>query len=337
MLMVIFGAGASYDSISSLDPVKNPLPGIRPPLAKDLFANVPEFRGFIDKYTQCRPIIAHLEPDASGRSVEEVLGELDFESKNDPTRKKQILALRYYIRSVINSCEEAWFAQAGGVSNYETLFEDIRLRGSALFVTFNYDTLLERALGKPFQRRTDYIDRTGFSVLKLHGSSDWLQIVQGVYFHRNRPAPDDRDIIESASSLTFGTIIPKKEVPILRANPDVDLDKDALFVPALAIPIARKSDFACPKEHLDYLKQRLPDVTKIVIIGWRASEAHVIELLKRGLRSDVEIKAVCGDIKEAESSLQNLRDAGIQGNFEALAGGFTEYVRSRKIKQFLDT
>lgn len=334
MLMVIFGAGASYDSISSHVPIDGDgLLSIRPPLVKDLFANIAEFRKFVDLYPQCRPIVPYLEPHGGEKLMEKVLGELDSETQSDPERKKQLLALRFYIKAVINSCEKGWCTLAGGVSNYSTLLDDIRLSGPALLVTFNYDTLIERALRRDFQRRTDYVDPSGFSVLKLHGSTNWVQIVGGVY-SPSSPA-DSKHIIEAASSLTFQTIIPESEVPILQANPWLHLNPNPDSIPALAIPIADKRDFACPPEHLDYLKQRLPDVTKIAIIGWRGSEAHFTDLLREKLRPDVRGIVVCGPSGESKKTVERLDAAGVPGAFDPLEGGFTEFVRNRGIKKFL--
>ena len=68
MLMVIFGAGASYDSVSTYPPnvVGHPHGGDvanrfhRPPLANELFENRPLFADIIERFQACEPIIPRL-------------------------------------------------------------------------------------------------------------------------------------------------------------------------------------------------------------------------------------------------------------------------------------
>jgi hypothetical protein len=51
-------------------------------------------------------------------------------------------------------------------------------------------------------------------------------------------------------------------------------------IPALAMPMLDKTSFECPPGHLEALKQALPAVQHVLIIGWRAAEPHVLDLLK---------------------------------------------------------
>jgi hypothetical protein len=61
--------------------------------------------------------------------------------------------------------------------------------------------------------------------------------------------------------------------------------------PALAIPVEAKDDFVCPASHVTALKEAIPQVTKILIVGWRGVEAHAVELLK-GLKQPNGISGV---------------------------------------------
>lgn len=71
MLLVIFGAGASFDSCADF-----PCSGVeeeneyRPPLAKDLFAL--RFGSFLERYREIRPVVYRLRPGAQ-RGLEEEL------------------------------------------------------------------------------------------------------------------------------------------------------------------------------------------------------------------------------------------------------------------------
>src|SRR5207244_6413216 len=59
--------------------------------------------------------------------------------------------------------------------------------------------------------------------------------------------------------------------------------------PAIAIPVETKRSFECPAEMLEGLVELLPFVSKLLIIGWRATEAHFLSLLKTNLRRGVQL------------------------------------------------
>jgi hypothetical protein len=117
MLLVIFGAGASYDSV---DPaVTNPLllrPGTpdlsrsdyRPPLAKDLFADWENYAKIIDRFPACRPIVQRLRQAALGPdfNIERELEAVQTEAEQYPRRWKQLAAIRYYLQYLLWECED---------------------------------------------------------------------------------------------------------------------------------------------------------------------------------------------------------------------------------------
>ena len=67
--------------------------------------------------------------------------------------------------------------------------------------------------------------------------------------------------------------------------------------PVLAIPVEKKSQFACPDDHVQALANVIPEVNKIITIGWRVSEEHFLAMLKNrlnGLSGDVDLMVVSG-------------------------------------------
>ena len=71
---------------------------------------------------------------------------------------------------------------AAGVSNYSTLVNNIeqfrRSDEPVILITFNYDTLIERALSLTFGDFTfkeiqDYVRWPAYKLFKLHGSVNW--------------------------------------------------------------------------------------------------------------------------------------------------------------------
>jgi hypothetical protein len=111
--------------------------------------------------------------------------------------------------------------------------------------------------------------------------------------------------------------------------------------PAIAIPVEKKSTFECPQQMLDELMALLPQVTKILIIGWRASETHFLERLKANLRRGTDLYIVAGPDKQQGEDIQVRICRELVNNppsFVAIdPGGFTDFIVSRRAEQFLAT
>src|SRR6266566_2742188 len=108
MLMVVFGAGASYDSVPSRPAsVSFPRPGpsSRPPLADELFHDDLMSFGYTRNFPQCQPIVPYLQNLRDGEAVESVLERLREEAAEYPKRHQQLAAIRYYLHLTIWECE----------------------------------------------------------------------------------------------------------------------------------------------------------------------------------------------------------------------------------------
>lgn len=131
--MVIFGAGASFDSAQSAR-IKivggaiqyDGLP-YRPPLANDLFADRNRaFAHLISSYSKMHPILPLLR-ERSQKSVEEVLEALQSEAAVYAERHRQLAAVRFYLRDLLWECTERWIEHTSGVTNYSPWWEVLLL------------------------------------------------------------------------------------------------------------------------------------------------------------------------------------------------------------------
>jgi hypothetical protein len=105
--------------------------------------------------------------------------------------------------------------------------------------------------------------------------------------------------------------------------------------PALAIPVESKSDFECPDEHLAALREAIPQVDKLLVIGWRAAETHFLELLRQYIQAPIRTCVVAENRATASETANRLRDAGIEGHYVPTDGGFTDLVRKHLTAKFL--
>jgi len=132
----------------------------------------------------------------------------------------------------------------------------------------------------------------------------------------------------------IGELHINKDFHMINHRPDLDPSGPKVF-PALAIPVETKQDYECPLEHQKTLERCVPEVTKMLVIGWRATERRFIDLLCEKLPPDVRIMTVAENQSEAAKSNQRLQEAGIRGRFQEANFGFSGYVVGRMAESFL--
>lgn len=300
MLLVVFGAGASFDSAPLLRPGTLPEQETwRPPLANDLFGDRPGFREEFASFPQVLPLATRLGQASPSHPLERLMTGLRDEADEYPERYSQLAAVRYYLQKIIWECERYWLEQHRAATSIDS-----------------------------------YIQHPHFPIIKLHGSIDWgyrvdtpLSIVAESSDHVWQIAAE---VIKRFADLQISTEIEKTV-----QRPPQPQNGNA-YVPALAIPLDQKTDFACPPSHLEFLQERLPSVSHLLAIGWRGTEAHFCEMLRRGLPSGVAVTAVSGTLAASEETLLNLRTAGIGSAWEAIGDGFADLVVSLDLGTFLD-
>jgi hypothetical protein len=354
MLMVILGAGASFDSAQAYRPVHPSRGGYqsfapssdvggpwRPPLAKDLFLDRHHALGsIVTHYPKLSHILPYLREPSNGRSVEEILESLQEEGKDNPESQRELASVRYYLCELLHKVTEGWLEKTNRVTNYAPLLRDIlRFKRSSepvCLVTFNYDLLLENALVTfGFKLNTPELHLGSHPILKLfklHGSTNWSRLVNGQ--HGNRLSP--QHIIEQADTIEVS------ETFVLANATDVNemyKFEDPVF-PAIAIPVQTKSEayFECPRAHLTYLVQMLDRVTKILIIGWQAREAHFLGMLKHKLPLLRQVMVVGANAANAEKTLLYFAGEIAKGmaseNCFVGQGGFTDFIVSQEGQDF---
>jgi hypothetical protein len=315
MILVIFGAGASYDSCPTL-PVKGLNPqGVRnqrperPPLAAELFYNNDIFSQPLRQYWECNPIVPYLRDVPSGVSFEEILDTLQEESKTDPIRIKQLTAVRFYLQDMLFRCEGHWSGQTGGITNYITLMDQLRrasstAQGQIILITFNYDCLLDQALrhlGVLIRGINDYISDDKIKLFKLHGSINWGRKIESPLFQdigvRN-PSEIAHEIIDKSPVLTISNnyVFEDGQSPFTKSN-------GLPVYPALAIPIINKQSFECPHEHLDQLNRVIGSTEKVLVVGWRGGQRSIfLILLNQMLQEKLKLNR-CAATKITRQSL----------------------------------
>ncbi len=342
-LLVVFGAGASYDSIPSL-PAPKPGGdfgiGSRPPLTNQLFDY--RFNHILSQpqYRTCAKIIPYLKQVSDAGSIEQILEKLQAEGREYPERFRQLAAITFYLQNVISTSQRLWETGSMGVTTYNTFIDQIqhhqRGLGHTCLVTFNYDTMLENVhpFGAEISGINDYVSNKNFKLIKLHGSINWARQVETPLDVSEKTLSQKSDgeiiaeLIEKAPELELGQTFHLIEDEKVR-----QLDEKALY-PAIAIPVQSKQHFECPQAHLDALKACLPEVDKLILIGWSGNETRFLELLKENLRKSLKIMLVTGTEEGAAQLMAKLKASRIAGEITAKTG-FSNFVVRRDADPFL--
>jgi hypothetical protein len=326
MLLVVFGAGASYDSFH-LVPAPTPSDNgpltpkqlyweERPPLANQLFDSRPIFVDLMEQFKDCQAIVPLLQQP--GVSVEKKLAEFQGQATTYPPVNRELNAIRFYLHFAIGKCQDQWRYKHRGSTNFTTLLREIerwRLERNerVCFVTFNYDTMLEEAMSQFLRLNvrdmSSYITWNDYSLFKLHGSVNWAREVDGFKHPGNNVPFPYQNLIDavtpSSSHLTNTYQICNREMwPTLG---------HAVLFPAISIPVENKDEFVCPAAHVEALQEALREVTKVITIGWRATETDFLENLKlhrphfrEGAPLSLRKLIISGDDAGAQETQQNL-------------------------------
>jgi hypothetical protein len=321
MLLVVFGAGASFDSSRNFP---DDHPGVaRPPLAKDLVnpefgylaARIPGSRVVVDE-------IRRLRTADTATSLETQLTRIAAAAGETPEGRQQLMAFRFYLHSVIDKSVSDWLELTNGFTNYLTLLSYLqRWQHSTAtpirLVTFNYDVMLDRAAEEVFAgwrlsgSLEGYAQRADCRLFKLHGSTSWARSFRV-------PVPVHAPMVPRALELAA------------QGQPD-----RGLTIPAMAIPLVEKMAFECPDDHVQKLRDDLPAVKHVLIIGWRAAEQHALHLLRgegdarQGLFPSYSLGIVDRGDAGVEEVRTNLDDVGRKGRFLlGETGGFTALINT---------
>jgi hypothetical protein len=340
MLLAIFGAGASYDSVDltvtpSLARSVAAGTSYRPPLTSELFDERPAFVAAMNQWPQIAPLIPQLRratTEQGDQTVEEVLRAIQEQAETYPQRISHLVALEYYLAEITNTPIWEWFHNAGGSTNYAEVLDQIEQvqygKNRSLFVTFNYDYMLESAfdsvLMRDFRRVDDYIPPGESALIRPHGSINWAQCLP-TGSQPDLPGDHAPSVIKYAPQLRFsgGPIFTRTDA------------RGAVWHPAIAVPLDRGKTFICPPEHLDRLETDLVEVTCVLIVGWRATEAHFLNVLNEKMRKDRSLSLCIVDMGINVSAVRdNLQKALEYIRFDPIElhdQGFSAFVRERRV------
>lgn len=332
MLIVVFGAGASFDS----NPAVPTSTGHddRPPLANSLFEmDRGATREAAAAFPRAAPALMAARADVrAGGTIEATLARLQDASGDDPEARSQLMAVRFYLQRVVTVVPDAWDAHAVRQTTYVSMLDQLRRWQRAtgqrlVLVTFNYDLLLERAcevvLGHRFDGMASYQSRADLHLFKPHGSVDWARPARWEGSGYGDQDAARRAVCDSPDLAVHDDYAQRS------ATADVIEQAggtSVAWLPALAIPVERKPDVVMPLSHSAALRADLEQATAVLCVGWRAREEHFLRVLQDALPAGpVPLYAVAETRDAAMETVDNVWATGRFGRFAAIGGGFSHF------------
>lgn len=329
--VIILGAGASFDYIADhLQVRENKL---KPPLADGL-CNPRRYEEIIKSYREVEPLIAGASAVLGRKSLEEYLKEVRDKSANNMERQKQLVAFEFYLHKLFQWISDGFGGQSA--NNYTELISQINdTAGEACLVTLNYDLLIEQCPNIIIDENLESYIKGPIKLIKLHGSCDW------VYWLDPRRGHFEPISIENSYDYMM-----KKPLSSLRGKylfhkrcKEYEYrNESGVFhmCPAIAIPLPGKSGYICPDSHISALKEALSRTDRILIIGWRANDTHLISLIEEHVGPHVDVTIVAGGeepAKEVKAKLDHIKNL----TFNLSNQTFTGFIRSGDHESFFKT
>ncbi|MBI4087161.1 hypothetical protein HY416_04275 [Candidatus Kaiserbacteria bacterium] len=328
--LIIFGAGASFDYSAF---------GNIAPLTNDLVSERFLHHDLLEKYQGANDLLSDMvhQVHTRNRAFETVLSEMRERAAHSPQLLSQFAALEFYLKALFKriSTPSDLTRRAYQVNNYRIINNRIHAYsgGRANIISFNYDTLFEHTLGaKAPKNMLEYISGD-IKIFKLHGSHDWLHIqprslmggdpkteAEDIDWYLGRP-----DFIENIRARNDTS--PYHELE-LHERPN--RNRYAWF-PAIAVPLNSKDRYVCPPRHIQALEQVLPKIDRVLIIGWKAGDQLLLEMLSRHLPNfGYKLLVISGTVDGAQKVAEVVRDklTAHAGKIEARGGGFSDFVGS---------
>jgi len=344
-LFILLGAGASFDCASNYVTVRAES---RPPLTTELFDS--RFEDILHFYPLAETAAAEIQPavERGPIAIEQFLREKLRDSPH-LHRRQMFRAVPLYLQHLLFNISSWEPSTVTGYTrhpdNYSRLVSTTLDLDEAVFITLNYDILLDRRLfahGPALNDIDSYIGSDkNWSLIKLHGSVNWARRVLNEWTE----APTDPYMAATISAIGDDLAL---DHPIeLRLHTSVGAVRHeggsssqtngSLFYPALSAPLGPGDELVCPDTHVEHLRKRLQarDGLHLLVIGYSGLDEEVLRLFGE---SDNHLRSltVVSNSEEAailtKNAITSVIGLGGVGLSKLFVSGFDEFARSGELQ-----
>jgi hypothetical protein len=325
-LFVVLGAGATKGCAanSSIYGEWNP------PLTRELFDT--RFDVILQQYPVLHGAVPEIR-EAMGddtQSLEDFLRE-SYRDDGDKLNQRVRHTIPLYLQDLLHRVSIDWTRRP---DHYDLLIrQSLRRFERVIFVTLNYDILLDRALHgiSPLLGMGDFIsisDDKPWALIKLHGSITWVRKVQ-TDGYRSEEVPADLvvgDEIHHRWTESLGEMRVWDE-PHYRGP----------GYPALSTPFGSEDDLNCPAEHVEFLCERFneEDALEMLIIGYSGIDKALLRLLVDAEARIRNVTIVDSNREYAEVALGRVSEEIEIESAEPATENFQAFARTTGLSGFL--
>ncbi len=331
-LVVVLGAGASYDVIPVIhrrNTVKSS--SYAPPLTRDLFnINAEVQKDILSGYPAAQAAASNLRVEVGKkRDIEEILREM----KGSPETRiqEQMKEIPLYLQELFAQISDLYTDEP---VNYNILLNKTLVSSIShtMFVTINYDLLLEKALRSEhtsFNSIGDYVPKNkNWSLIKLHGSVNWGKKL----------------LVTPNKSGTLSGLLDNIHQIDIENDLDGEIVVDSTYLtrqnitnpmyPALSVPVDKEYKLNCPEEHIHHLQTFLPKCKNYLIIGVSGKDEDLLGFLEGDVKN-VGSVGIVGTENVAEAKEKILDSVPqFRGNVRTYTSGFSDFI-ANNIDSFL--
>lgn len=337
---IILGAGASHAVNLGARPGDNA--AYRPPLTREIFGRSHVFESILQKFPLAQILSSEIDRRIrrSNQNLEEILRSYSDQLAKgvDDHITRQFLQVPVYLNSLFGEISTHFTRNP---DQYADLVNTALRRSSrVLFLTLNYDVLLEiplaRIHGIDFSSEAQYVsDR--WVLNKLHGSVNWYRKFRGP---RIRFASDLLNYLEYLRVVHLPLDL-DDTIHIVRmwAHGTFYIDEIPTY-PALTVPVVGKYELNCPPGLLERTVDFLKKCENYLVVGTSATDRDLLELLSQHCNEGRLL--VVGRSEEATQQAQrNILGAAPKLCEDASVffhqNGFAEFVDGGRMEEFFST
>lgn len=336
-LFVILGAGASYDCAPP-NLIEATGKNYWPPLTPELFLPRPlGFAPILAKYPLAKAAAAELASATSAVSIETQLRKRYRDSEHEHDRR--------IFRGVLPYLQELLYEVSHKFTpfpqNYEVLVTKLLRLKEIVFVSLNYDLLLDNALSAadPNKSDMDWYIRTAnrnWTLIKLHGSVDWGQQLLSPRGSSDFVVPQAELSLAGQITLRSGAL---EEIRGIPPNFNRRYQSADIFFPALAAPVGQADELVCPPAHVSFLEKRLAETQPmhLLVIGYSGIDKEVVSLIRESERGIKTMTIVDRDAGVALTVAHRLAEEGVTSEDTKYADkGFNDWIHNGQFEAFLE-
>jgi len=326
--VILVGAGASYACADIGDAEHSPL-------TRQLF-DCREAQPLLSVYTLAREARSVITRDMTADTTiafEEALRRL--ETDGYPHHQQMALGVPPFLQALLLKYSQNLDTRC---ERYGILVDELlKLQAPLMFVSVNYDTLLDNRLAaySPLNTMADYVTTPlGWSLIKPHGSVAWF-VEQPAQFAPRTPA-GDLEIVTAPIQCMPTTIF---DLGVVRGRRGGDPHGPSVRYPALALPNGPKEELVLPPEHRVHFEQVIGRSHEIylLVLGYSALDTEILKLIAASTRQVRRMTVVNSDAEAALDVFERVEDAGINAIYpDVFDGSYQRWVDGGGLSRWAD-